>query len=211
MTYEPELGQSVFGNKYEEHEVPDRVADYLADLAETILDRAGEDSSMPGYGAEFENDVFEMHPYSWDGCTCGQAREECKWFDEHPHKNDCFHMKWEAKNEMMRGVLNIGHKDYEKFWDKWAKDNGYQYGCHGIAVYCDCGQDEAYEEWLDKHPHDPKCREILPNFRIKATGWAIHWYKFIGRGMTTNQAHVDRKMWKGAIEACKDSLDRRKK
>lgn len=56
-----ELGQLCFGtdNIAGEYE-----ADWATDGLRLISQAAGNDS-MPGYAIDFENDVFEMHPYWW--------------------------------------------------------------------------------------------------------------------------------------------------
>lgn len=42
-------------------------------LSEFAAHASGQDSSMPGYGTRFENDVFRMHPYCW--CD----RDDCEY------------------------------------------------------------------------------------------------------------------------------------
>lgn len=64
-----------------------------------------------GYGIEFENDVFEMHPFWWGDCTCGVESQD------------------------------------------------------------------------DGRPHESSCRYEMPNFRHKASGLEVRWYKWIGRSM----------------------------
>lgn len=41
---------------------------------------------------------------------------------------------------------------------------------------CSCGEDETED-------HEPDCPVILPNFLYKPTGFALDWYKYIGRDM----------------------------
>ncbi len=93
-TYEPELGQMVFGNAYAECALGDAeslVANELYALSERI-GRANPDEQSHGvlggewgYGQDFINDAFEMHPYWWGDCTCGVDEED----EETPHSSEC--------------------------------------------------------------------------------------------------------------------------
>lgn len=50
--------------------------------------RAGFIGGSDGYGAEFKNDVFEMHP-EYDGdCTCGGEERGDVWYAAHPDRPD---------------------------------------------------------------------------------------------------------------------------
>ena len=71
MSYEPELGQMMFGQDYGDYEVPEFVEWDLLSLS-TIIKR---DDSM-GEGAEFDSDVFTMRRYYWGDCTCGEKNNE---------------------------------------------------------------------------------------------------------------------------------------
>ena len=78
-----ELGNMMFGNSRGEVPVP-RGAGYEDELIRLFEAYAFNDS-MLHYGPEFENDVFEVHPYWWGGCTCG-ADEQYDWPE---HTADC--------------------------------------------------------------------------------------------------------------------------
>lgn len=47
---------------------------------------------------------------------------------------------------------------------------------------CTCGADDASSE-AHEEPHKKDCALVLPNFLYKPTGFALEWYKYIGRGM----------------------------
>lgn len=51
-----------------------------------------------GYGQDFANDVFEMHPFWWGDCTCGQEKRAAKLDDEHPDLSDDEWIEWERAN-----------------------------------------------------------------------------------------------------------------
>lgn len=185
--YEPELGHMVFGNGWGEFGVPKQVGEMLYELAESLIDNINDD---PVYGTEYVNDVFEMHPYYWGDCTCGFEDEEIEWEETHPHKSDCFHVKYERYIVELeqKGILPYGktEREYNKLLKQFAKENGFK-GLYGIAIYCDCGRDEEYEKWRETHDHKPDCPIVVPNFLYKPTGLAIYWYKYIGRDMSANQ------------------------
>lgn len=62
-----------------------------------------------GYGIEFENDTFEMHPFWWGDCTCG-VPEDANGFSMGGHQPTC-------RYEMP----NFRHKTsgIEVRWYKW--------------------------------------------------------------------------------------------
>lgn len=43
-----------------------------------------------GYGQDFKNDVFEMHPYAWEpSCTCSVESKTEEWLKANPHSESC--------------------------------------------------------------------------------------------------------------------------
>lgn len=67
----------------------------------------------------------------------------------------------------------------------------------------------AYVKWRETHGHSTDCLEILPNFRHKPSGLAISWYKYIGRGMETNQKVSDTEALRIILE-CLRSIEEEK-
>lgn len=66
----------------------DRLSTDLYDISEAALKFQGEDSSMPGYGANFENEVFEMNRFWWGDCDCEDTYPQTdEW--EVDHRFDC--------------------------------------------------------------------------------------------------------------------------
>ena len=136
--YEPELGQAIFGNEPQEYDLGESrqyVSHKLYELSEILAEidpseqRHGFLGGEFGYGQEFKNDVFEMHPYWWGDCTCGQE---------------------EAPN-----------------------------GCLS------------------------ECKTRLPNFRCGDI--SVSWYKYIGRGMSTN-IKQSKKDWRKVFDKCFSSI-----
>lgn len=78
MAHEMELGNFIFGHSRGEFPIPDRMeySGYLKPLFEAL----NPFGNYYNYGMDFENDVFEMHPYCWcdsEKCAqCGSTGEE---------------------------------------------------------------------------------------------------------------------------------------
>lgn len=66
--YEPELGQSAFGQPWKEFEVPFLVKNGISIIKNYLTLVFGESYSNPfeNTGAKFSNDVFEVEAYNWD-------------------------------------------------------------------------------------------------------------------------------------------------
>lgn len=47
-----------------------------------------------GYGNEYSNDVFEMHPFWWGDCECGFDTREAQFEEDCPHLDDCYQVRW---------------------------------------------------------------------------------------------------------------------
>ena len=60
---------------------------------------------------------------------------------------------------------------------------------------CDCAGEDHCEDSCSSH------KEPEPNFRHKASGATVHWYKYIGRGMEVSEAD-----WPTIFAECFDSL-----
>ena len=211
---EPELGQMCFGNKWEQHEAPPFVGSDLYDLSEMLGGRDPDNQAHGllggewGYGQEFENDVFEMHPYYWGDCTCGFDEADSQWDEEHSHAPECYqtelHKREEAYGEPSpeeyRGDFTTGH---------WAiaPTLAREWGLpeQGCGVHCTCTHDGDYAKWRQAHDHDPKCPEVLPNFRYKPSMFVVHWYKYIGRSMSVNRP-ITSKEWRALITECQGSI-----
>lgn len=209
--YEPELGQMVFGNATGEFDLGDNeryVAEKLYELSKTLGERDPEAQHHGllggewGYGQDFKNDVFEMHPYWWGDCTCGFGEEEFEWARTRSHTPKCFQTRYWAESDR----LDSEEMDFDDRYDvltAWAKENGYSDAPAGMALYCDCGFDEEYAHWREDHNHDPECNEVRPNFRCGDV--EASWYKYIGRGMSVNRA-LTRAEWKLLFRGCVASL-----
>lgn len=201
-----ELGQSMFGNKWEEIDAPDYISGDLYDLSEMLGQLNPEEQAHGllggewGYGQEFDNDVFEMHPYWWGDCECPYEAAEAAWDATHSHAPDCYQAELEKREEAERAR---GDKGYLGIAPALAKEWGLPY--EGCAVHCTCTHDDEWNEWSAKNEHEPTCHIVLPNFRHKASGLAVHWYKYIGRSVTVNRK-ISRVEWRRIFDACVNSV-----
>lgn len=145
-----------------------------------------------GYGAEYRNDVFEMHPFWWGECQCGHEEAEIAWEKANPHTAACY------QTEMQR-------RDWQGDLAAVAREWGLpEFGC---AVHCTCGQKEKWRRWAADHPHPDTCPEVRPNFRHHRTGVEIRWYKWIGRSMEVTGS-VSLAAWQAVMDECMDSVKR---
>lgn len=170
------------------------VSEGLVDLTE-MLAQYGCDTAggllggIYGYGADFENDVFEMNQYWWGDCTCDHDKEYMAWEKTHHHTDDCYQTVLAARDYMNSRELAR----------EWGLPD------MGSALHCTCHHEEERQRWESEHQHDSRCREILPNFAIKGTNIRIEWYKYIGRGMEI-QGVNSYTHWERELQRCKDSI-----
>lgn len=172
---------------------------------------------MYGYGSDFENEVFMMHPYCW----CDQ--EECPWcggcqldFEELEHLDSCY--QWLVCNDLVKEgftlvdnfirpyTANPSSMHWRKAQDiqnqvrkKWCQHFGLSFPT-GSAVHCTCGATKVYTDCecdfckatgpFGEKGAEPK--KGAPNFWHKPSGLKVWWYKYIGRSMEVhNPNNVD--------------------
>lgn len=152
-----------------------------------------------GYGCEFENDTFMMHPYCW--CESDQ----CPWCAgcECPESAD--HYFVDGKEVTYDGwmdfycieVYGMTSEEHKKVWLKtkapmdWEKKS-----------------DAANARRTTSH--DKLCRVCrgefgnAPNFLHKRSGFSVNWYKYIGRGMEIKPGNEE---WSVVIKDCLRSIE----
>jgi hypothetical protein len=186
--YEPEVGQMVSGTQeWGTYDVPDYVDALVSELLRemnrvywNVKQKEWEhhdayDLDLPG---------MTYHPYYWGDCTCGFEALDEQWDQQHSHAPECFHSRYQE----MQGILEPAddwHSAHEQL-TAWAKENGYPNAPDGMAIYCDCGFVAKYSEWRKSHDHDASCPTVRPNLAFE--GVEIRWYKYPGRGMSTNKS-----------------------
>ena len=153
-----------------------------------------------GYGAHFENDVFVMRPYYWGDCDCGfDALEDAFYDSDAGHTDDCYDtqvqierrkagLSWHESRpyryheETIKRGWEAMRKAESKIYERLCIKFGLSYP-DGCAIHCTCGCKSRWVEWCAKNQHNETCTPNLPNFRHKASGLEVRWYKYIGRGM----------------------------
>lgn len=149
------------------------VADGLCQLTEELhqlghMISGGVLGGTYGYGSDFENDVFMMHPFCW--CE----RSDCPW---------C--VACSCPPEAIRYVLN-GEETDERSW--YSAGRGADRHLETVSEnQCANCRDEV---------------EPAPNFRHKASGSTVRWYKYIGRDMKTELVIP----WEDVLRDCLTSL-----
>lgn len=173
-----------------------RVTDDLYELTRH-LDTHGHEASHGlfggewGYGAEFSNTVFEMHPYWWGDCECGHELDETTWEERNPHAPTCYQAELERRD----------WEGAEELAAEWGLS---RFGC---AIHCTCGCDKRHQEWVAQHPHPGDCPAVRPNFRHHRTGVEVRWYKYLGRGMEI-KGSLSAAAWRTVIAECISSVER---
>lgn len=154
-SYEPELGQALFGSAHSEFDLGENeqyTAEKLYELSE-IIGKKNPDAQAHGflggewgYGQDFVNDVFETHPYWWGDCTCGVS---CPKHDE-----NCDlvakHDEWLDRQCAFSAVgepdeFGLQQLDFSKM-EEFAEKNPHP--------PCTCGA-EAF--WMDGDKHEEDC------------------------------------------------------
>lgn len=168
-----------------------QIAEDLRHLTEHLMRVAGADTSGGllggeyGYGAEFSNQVFEMHPYYWGECVCGHEEADSTWRDTHDHTPNCYQQVIRARGWLdWDSEVPLVERDRHNsaITDQVCAEMGLD-PHFGVAVHCTCTHEADYQNWLTANPHDRVCGIVRPNFRHHATGTEVRWYKWIGRSM----------------------------
>jgi len=210
--FKPELGQTLFGAEYGAVRVPEADYGYLTEqllaLSRKLVERGcgtsvGILGPRDGYGAEFRNDVFEMHPYHWGGCACGLIERAQKWHTEHVHKSACFHTELMAM-EFPDGFGGKHHEASPQQLQALCIKHGVPWhDGQGVKVRCTCGHQEASVAWHRDHGHAPECPVGRPNFQCGDV--QVRWYKYIGRGLSLNR-EIDRQGLEAMFQRCFGSI-----
>ena len=150
-----------------------------------------------GYGQDFSNDVFMMHPFCW----CEQ--DDCEWCAG----CDCPDVAWHYFVD-----------DEEVTYDEWAAFYQRQVGDPPDWMSDDWTAHIARADAANarrKTAHDPMCRVCkgewgnAPNFKHHESGIEVRWYKYIGRSMEVSEP-VDSGRWLAILGECMASLSGRR-
>jgi len=144
-----------------------------------------------GYGVNFDNSVFEMHPDWQGGCTCGATEPQ--------HAPACEERRWEyvrARNDyavvpstpeerdadvqsaLAMGMSQLGAAMTTAF-RPWSWERAEEYERN--HPHPGCPPDCTAIGWVERESHDPTCRLEQHCFTFKPSGFVLDWYKYIGR------------------------------
>lgn len=211
----------------------DAISNSLRDLTQILEEHTGRDNvqgilgGRHGYGVEFKNDVFEMHPFYWGDCICGHAERQDDFYDDLKHEEHCYQTEltnsliaegftlneWggpadEQEDEDYFGARELLSKFYS-FKSAKAKELSIKHGFDpeiGIYVHCNCSYDEHAKKWHKENTHADECPIDWPNFHHYASGLKIDWYKYIGRDMEISK-EVNLQEWTTIFIECINSLN----
>ena len=167
-----------------------------------------------GYGVDFKNDVFEMHP-DWQGdCTCGATEpihaEACRaLFDAWLTARNDYGIVPSTDAEIEAEVTKSRAMGFSEQWARlsscarpfsFARTEEYERAHPRPACVCEA------KNWVERDTHDPSCRLEQHCFAFFPTGFVMDWYKYIGRD---NEIHEQGSLITVAdmIEACLRSID----
>lgn len=190
-------------------------SDGLYELTKFIDTNTGEDNiqgilgGQHGYGHEYKNDVFEMHPFYWGDCTCHYDKARDDWEEKHNHAEDCYQTIYHEKHYKDYGGWDFSLKDGHDYDDNCIAETCAVFGIDpnqpGGAVHCTCDHDIAYYNFLQTISHSEECMVDKPNFKHYASGLEVIWYKYIGRSMESNK-ELTRREWNAILDECEDSV-----
>ncbi len=206
----------------------DAISSSLRDLTEILEEHTGTDNvqgilgGRHGYGVEFKNDVFEMHPYYWGDCTCEYDDDVEKFYDNLFHEDHCYqtdltnHLRAEGFKVTEGGWLDDeGIYDFDAE-DKFhvrksalARELSIKHGLDpeiGVYVHCTCSYETKARAWEEANTHGDNCRMDKPNFYHYASGLQVAWYKYIGRSMEVSK-EVTITEWTNIFVDCVNSLN----
>lgn len=188
----------------------EQIADDLVWLTEQLVTVHGAETTGGvlggeyGYGAWWDNDVFEMNPYYWGECVCGHEAAETHWYETHEHADICY-----QQVILARGFLDfdspVPFEQREQINRPIIRAVCAEMGLDpdfGALVHCTCTYNADLAAWQAANPHDPSCGIVKPNFLHKPTGTRIDFYKYIGRGMECDV----RGDWRTILAECVRSL-----
>jgi hypothetical protein len=111
--------------------------------------------------------------------------------ERHEDRTDfgiCFWSKRTPQGEIAHEAWRKAHDARNKAHDRLTRELYQERGITPSAYQwlCTCGVDEAAKIYFDGDGrHSATCALQLPNFRHKASGFEVRWYKWIGRDQET--------------------------
>ncbi|MFA5238231.1 MAG: hypothetical protein WC476_00805 [Phycisphaerae bacterium] len=137
--YEPELGQAVFGQPWQEIECPDYIESHLSFISnelKRVMLNLGKDFENPfgntGNVTGFKNNIFEVHAYDWSDPCSG-----CEYDDPKANIEYGDYCKFCTEGQS----FNFKYKNIEVSW--------YKYLGRGMSINRQVSPDEAAQMLKD--------------------------------------------------------------
>lgn len=214
----------------------DVISRCLYSLSETVIRGLKPGSAVGGlggefgYGVDFENDVFLMHPFCWceeESCLwCGGSGCQIEHLRE-PHRPSCYQVRLDALKRQFGEQLDWTEgeffhvpfdspntEEYEAAKRELCRELKQDYE-FGNEVHCTCGVNDEWRARYDACVCDWHLGQGIfrfgaavsaPHFWHKASGLQIRWYKWIGRDMEMNRESISGQEWSEIFNACLESL-----
>ena len=210
-----ELGNLIFGHSRGTYPIERNVGfeEALYRLFEAVSPKS--DTSWREYGIEFENETFSIFPYYWGGCTCRYHEKEMEWSRKNPHQKTCSLQMFETYEEELEktGITSTDDRtemEWEKRMAAFGKEKGYD-DWEKAQYTCTCGNDDAFEKWIQDNAHEAKCPLLKPNFHYKPNNFRIEWYKYPLRDAYMSGQKLTLDEFERVIDECIESLSNEKR
>jgi len=210
----------------------DHISSGLRSLTKILEKHTGRDNvqgilgGRHGYGVDYKNDVFEMHPFYWGECICSHDELQDNFYETLQHEQHCY--QTELKNALIAEGYKLnewggpadeldeeehfaGRERLSKFYSfksAKAKELSAKYGFDtevGVYVHCNCEYDVQDKAWHEENTHTEECPVDKPNFQHYESGFEVRWYKYIGRGMELNK-NLNAAEWPLILLECANSV-----
>jgi len=210
--YEPEMGQFMFGTKWEARGCPSYILTGINWINDALSSKFGEDFYISNNGLVYWNYTFIIQAYYWGECKCGYDEAEIAWEESHKHSPICFHTQYRNFINNYGDFFapkNMSKKEWEKRYEDFKSKHGLpkgKDGDYGIAIRCTCDYHKKWDSWSATHSHAENCFIVRPNFWHFDSDTRTHWYKYPGRGMSINRK-TSREFWFKIIKECINSIE----
>lgn len=161
-----------------EYEEGEDISNGLRYLTKILFKKKGEIPSFglggeSGYGIDFENSVFKMHPFCW--CE----KEDCPWCSGCDCPESSFHYYVDnaevSSSQWLQFYTDREPKIHNPNWEAIVNElNSHRSTKH--SPVCDfCLKEDSLVGRLPG--------KSAPNFWHMKSGFRVNWYKYIERGM----------------------------
>jgi len=154
------------------------------------------DTSWRDYGPSFENETFQIWPYSWCDCDCGYDEKEEAWSKANRHQSDCYQTRRDRaikEWELMNDYDAIQEASYCDVVEEKEESSEFFPGlvCHTILRRRSEMAEKAHQQWCKLHTKRTTFEEQISKSLCRELG--IPWNK--GRGSAVHCTCDYRERW----------------